>query len=127
MFALIRTSDNEVIQEVEGSKRFRSGVPPKLMSEKGLKWLPLVVVDPTPSGPSQIKEGPTVVVTATEVTKTWTVRALTAAEITARQNGQAAQTIAGMSPLILALNDGSFVPGQNLTNTQLRNIIKEHI
>lgn len=53
--------------------------PPDL-PHKNLRWLPVVVVNPT-STDAQVKEGPVVTVEAEQVTRVWTVRDKTPQEI----------------------------------------------
>jgi hypothetical protein len=126
MFALLKNSDDEIIQEVDGDKRFRSGQPPTLKSEKGIRWLALVIVKPDADGNTQVRTGPVDVVTATEVTRTWTVRSKTAAELSADKDVKAERIVTseGCKALLLALNDGSFVPGSDYTNDQIKAKIK---
>lgn len=54
-------------------------VPPDV-THKGLKWLPVIVTDP-PVGLLQIREGPVITLEAERVTRVWTVRNKTPAEI----------------------------------------------
>ena len=126
MFALLKNSDDEIIQEVEGDKRFRSGKPPTLKPEKGIRWLALVTIKPDADGNTQVRTGPVDVVTATKVTRTWTVRSKTAAELSADKDDQAERIVTseGCQALLLALNDGSFVPGSDYTSAQIKAKIK---
>lgn len=52
-----------------------------------LGWLPEVQIGNDPINPdTQVKEGPIYTVNATEVLSTWTIRAMTAQELAARNN-----------------------------------------
>jgi hypothetical protein len=126
-FALIQPSSDDVIQVVDGEKRFRSGLPPGLKPDKDLKWLPYVKVYPPFNNSTQIRTGPVDTVTDTDVTREWTVRNKTAQELDDDKDNQVLSKMKWLKPLMLALNDGSFVPGQNLSNAKLKAIIKDHI
>jgi len=125
-YVLIKTSDNSIVKEVASTREFRDGNPPTLHPNKGLKWLPIVLVDPPVDNLIEIKTGPVIVVTATEVTKTWTVRAKTALELSGEKDGRASGVMRepGLVALIKALNDGSFVPNSSYTPAQMKAIIK---
>jgi len=125
-YVLVDDATKEIIREVDGAKEFRNGSPPDL-TKKPFTWLPLVVVDPTVDYATEKKEGPVDAVTDTECTRTWTVRGKTSEELASEKDKTANAAIQNMKALILALNDGSFVPGQNLTNAQLKAIIKAHV
>ena len=125
-YILLQNSDDKVLEEVDSSRFRKTGVPPVLKSEKGLRWLDLVIVNPV-QGADQIKEGPTVEITDTTYTRTWTVRAKTAKELNSEKDGEVLNKLRIMKPLIKALNDGTFVPGQNLTDAKLKKLLKDHL
>ena len=127
MYALIQTSTSDIKEVVDGNKRFRSGNPPTLNPAKDLHWLPFTKVQPTYDSKTQVRTGPVEEVTAKEVTQTWTVRDKTAQEIDADVDDQAAAGVRTLKPLIMALNDGTFVLGQNYSNAQMKAIIKAHL
>jgi hypothetical protein len=56
-------------------------VPPPDMTRKGFKWLPYVDTNPAHDSTTQIKTGPVVTVSANDVSRVWTVRAMTAPEL----------------------------------------------
>jgi len=120
-YILLRNSDDHVLEEADSTRFRKTGVPPVLKSEKGLRWLDLVVVNPA-SGDDQIKEGPTVDITSTTYTRTWTVRDKTVAELDVEKGREADRNIKQTKALLLALNDGSFVPGSNYTNAQIKSM-----
>ena len=126
-YALIKTSTSKVKEVVDGDKNFREGTPPTLKPAKDLHWLPFVKVDPDVDHDTQIKTGPVDVVSKTKVTRTWTVKSKTAQELDDRKNALAESAIQGFKALMRAINDGTFVPGQNLTDNQMKQIIKDHI
>jgi hypothetical protein len=97
-----------------------------LKSDKGIRWLELVVVNPA-SGDDQIKEGPTADITSTTFTRTWTVRDKTDKELRDDKDGEVLNRLRFLKPLINALNDGTFVPGQNLTDAKLKKLLKDHL
>ena len=123
-YILLQNSDDKVLEEVDSSRFRKTGVPPVLKSEKGIRWLDLVVVNPD-RGSNQIKEGPTVDITDTTYTRTWTVRDKTVKELNSEKDGEALDKLRIMKPLIKALNDGTFVPGQNLTDAKLKKLLKD--
>ena len=125
-YILLQNSDDKVLEEADSSRFRKTGVPPVLMPEKGMRWLKLVVVGPA-QGPDQIKEGPTVDITDTTYTRTWTVRDKTAKELNSEKDSEALYRLEILNPFIKALNDGTFVPGQNLTNAKLKKLIKDHL
>ena len=120
-YILLQNSDDKVLEEVDSSRFRKTGAPPVLKSEKGIRWLDLVVVNPA-SGDDQIKEGPTVDITSTTYTRTWTVRDKTVAELDVEKGREADRNIKQTKALLLALNDGSFVPGSNYTNAQIKSM-----
>ena len=79
-YALLK-DDNSIVEEVDGDKSFRSGTPPVLLSDKGLRWLALVIVQPSFNSDTEVRTGPVNTVTETEITKTWTVRSKTSKEL----------------------------------------------
>ena len=124
-YILLRNSDDHVLEEADSTRFRKTGVPPVLKSEKGIRWLDLVVVNPS-QGNNQIKEGPTVDITDTTYTRTWTVRDKTEDELDTEKDDKAERIVTSEScqALLLALNDGSFVPGSNYTNAQIKAKIK---
>ena len=125
-YILLQNSDDKVLEEADSSRFRKTGVPPVLKSEKGIRWLDLVVVNPV-KGADQIKEGPAVEITDTTYTRTWTVRDKTAKELNSEKDVEVLNKVKIMKPLIKALNDGTFVPGQNLTDAKLKKLIKDHL
>ena len=125
-YILLQNSDDKVLEEADSSRFRKTGVPPVLKSEKGIRWLDLVVVNPSAAA-DQIKEGPTVDITSTTYTRTWTVRDKTAKELNSEKDGEVLNKLRILNPLIKALNDGTFVPGQNLTDAKLKKLIKDHL
>ena len=125
-YILLQNSDDKVLEEVDSSRFRKTGVPPVLKSEKGIRWLDLVIVNPTQDD-GQIKEGPTVDITDTTYTRTWTVRDKTAKELNSEKDSEVLYRLGILNPLIKALNDGTFVPGQNLTDAKLKKLIKDHL
>jgi len=122
-YILLRNSDDHVLEEADSTRFRKTGVPPVLKSEKGLRWLDLVVVNPA-QGVDQIKEGPTVDITDTTYTRTWTVRDKTAGELNAERTAYANGQFNTLKPLLLALNDGSFIPGSNYTAAEIKAKLK---
>ena len=124
-YILLRNSDDHVLEEADSTRFRKTGVPPVLKSEKGIRWLDLVVVNPA-LGDNQIKEGPTVDITDTTYTRTWTVRDKTAAELNSDKEANAVAIVEGpgLKALIKILNNGSFVLGSNYTNAQIKAKIK---
>jgi len=122
-YILLRNSDDHVLEEADNTRFRKTGVPPVLKSEKGIRWLDLVVVNPA-LGNNQIKEGPTVDITPTTYTRTWTVRDKTADELNIDKTQRAENQFEAIKALLLALNDGSFVPGSNYTPAQIKAKIK---
>ena len=125
-YILLRNSDDHVLEEADNTRFRKTGVPPVLKSEKGLRWLTFVVVNP-PRGVNQIKEGPVIDITDTTYTRTWTVRAKTAAEKNTDKTIEAGFQFNTIKPLLKALNKGTFIPGSNYTVTQMKNILKGEI
>ena len=122
-YILLRNSDDHVLEEADSTRFRKTGVPPVLKSEKGLRWLDLVVVNPA-LGDNQIKEGPTVDITDTTYTRTWTVRDKTDDELNVEKTAAASGVFSILKPLLLALNDGSFIPGSDYTVAQMKTILK---
>ena len=125
-YILLQNSDDKVLEEADSSRFRKTGVPPVLKSEKGIRWLDLVIVNPA-QGADQIKEGPTVEITDTTYTRTWTARDKTVKELNSEKDGEVLYRLKILNPLIKALNDGTFVPGQNLTDAKLKKLIKDHL
>jgi len=87
-YALVEDSTKVILKEVDGNKRFRTGIPPTLPL-KPFHWLPLEITNPdVPDHATHVKEGPVTVVEIDKVTKTWTVRPKTAEELDADKEGQ---------------------------------------
>ena len=84
-FAAVKLADNSIRHIVDGDKEFAGGTPPDV-TNRGYKWLPYIALGKPVFNPDthKIDGGPSDVVTATEVTKTWTVVAFTQAELAAR-------------------------------------------
>ena len=122
-YILLQNSDDKVLEEADSSRFRKTGVPPVLKSEKGIRWLKLVVVSPT-QGDGQIQEGPTVDITDTTYTRTWTVRDKTADELNAEKTKKVGNQFDELKPLLLILNDGSFIPGSNYTKAQIKSKLK---
>ena len=68
-YILLQNSDDKVLEEADSTRFRKTGVPPTLKSEKGIRWLDLVVVNPS-AGVDQIKEGPVIDITDTTYTRT---------------------------------------------------------
>ena len=123
-YILLDNSDDSVIEEADSSRFRKTGKPPTLKSEKGIRWLELVVVDPV-AGKDQVKEGPTIAISDTKYTRTWTVRDLTADELDAEKTREVGVYFENyLKPLIMALNDGSFVPDSDYTVDQIKAKLK---
>ena len=125
-YILLNNSDNSIVEEVDSSRFRKTGKPPTLKSEKGIRWLELVVVDPE-MGKDQIKEGPVIVISDTKYTRTWTVRDKTADELDAEKDKIVEGEFERLKSVILALNDGSFVPDSDYTVDQIKAKLKVHI
>ena len=125
-YVLLNNSDDLVIEEVDSSRFRKTGKPPILKSEKGIRWLELVVVNPE-IGEDQIKEGPTIAISDTKYTRTWTVRDKTADELKTEKTVHADAIVRGFKPLLDILNDGSFVPGSNYADAQMKAKIEEKL
>ena len=125
-YVLVEDDTNKILEEVEGDTEFRSGEPP-LLPYKNFAWYSLVIVNPPFADATEVKEGPVTVFTSTEVTRTWTVRLKTEQELNTDKVQTVTSKMLVLKPLILALNAGSFVPGSNYTNTQIKTILKAHL
>ena len=125
-YILLQNSDDKVLEEADSSRFRKTGAPPVLKPEKGLRWLALDVVNPSVAA-DQIKEGPVIDITDTTYTRTWTVRDKTVKELNSEKDGEVLDKLRILNPLIKALNDGTFVPGQNLTDAKLKKLIKDHL
>ena len=122
-YILLRNSDDHVLEEADSTRFRKTGIPPTLKSEKGIRWLDLVVVKPS-VGVDQVMEGPTVGITDTTYTRTWTVRDKTSDELDAERTKNAASRFHDLRPLLLALNDASFIPGSNYTQAEIESKLK---
>jgi hypothetical protein len=122
-YILLRNSDDHILEEAASTRFRRTGTPPVLNPEKGIRWLKLVVVNPSQT-PNQIKEGPVVDITSTTYTRTWTVRDKTVDELDGEDTSLIEGLFENIEPLLLALNDGSFVPGSEYTVSQMKTILK---
>lgn len=78
-YALISLTTNEILE-----RKFLDTPPPDI-SHKGIKWLPLTVIRPACDLNTQIEEGPVITITDTDITITYSVRALTTEEITEKR------------------------------------------
>jgi len=125
-YILLNNSDDSVIEEANSSRFRKTGKPPILKSEKGIRWLELVVVNPV-VGKDQIKEGPTIDISDTKYTRTWTVRDKTADELDAEKDDITTHNFDMLKPIIMALNDGSFVPDSDYTVDQIKAKLKAHL
>ena len=125
-YILLNNSDDLVMEEADSSRFRKTGVPPTLKSEKAIRWLELVVVDPE-AGEDQVKEGPAITISDTTYTRTWTVRDKTADELNTEKTAQADDIVRSLKPLLDALNDGSFVPGANYTDAQMKAKLKAQL
>ena len=125
-YVLLNNSDDSIIEEVDSSRFRKTDKPPTLKSEKGIRWLELVVVDPE-TGEDQIKEGPTIAISDTKYTRTFTVRDKTADELNTEKTVQADNIVKSLKPLLDILNDGSFVPGSNYTDKQIKAKFEEKL
>ena len=80
-YVLVEDSTKVILKEVDGNKRFRTGIPPTLPL-KPFHWLPIEITNPDiPDHATHVKEGPVITVEADKVTKVWTVRPLTEQEL----------------------------------------------
>ena len=122
-YILLKNSDDSVLEEADSSRFRKTGVPPTLTAKKGLRWLELVVVNPD-MGEGQIKEGPTIDISDTKYTRTFTVRDLTADELDAAKDTMATSNFENLKLLLMALNDGSFVPDSDYTVDQMKAKLK---
>ena len=101
--------------------------PPVLAPVKKMVWFKYVKTPNPAFDPRTHKLGPSQkVIFDDTVTESSAVIKLTSQEITKRDNGEIDTFMRVMKPLVLALNDGTFVPGSNYTNAQMRAIIKAH-
>lgn len=60
-----------------------SNVDPSVKTRAGWRWLPVEVTDVTYDPAAEVREGPVVTVLSSKVTRVWTRRAKTAAELDA--------------------------------------------
>lgn len=63
--------------------RTATNVDPTVQTRAGWKWLPVEVTNPAYEPATQVSEGPVVSVLSDKVTRVWTVRAKTVAELDA--------------------------------------------
>lgn len=96
-------------------------------------WLPVVYVNETYDSATQIRTGPVgcnigdaVPQGADEVPYTYTVRDKTAQELEDEKDARAQNVLDnhGLKAFIFCINDGSIVPGANVTAAQLKAAIK---
>ena len=108
-YARLNDTSKVIEREVDGDREFRGGVAPA-MPNRPYTWLPVVEVGKSTlvDGATQTKEGPVEVITATEVTRTWTVRAKTTTELD--------QTIAASNDLTTLVNTLVNAPVLNSTD-----------
>jgi hypothetical protein len=66
--------------------RYSNNIDPTVLTKAGWRWLPVVDTKPAYDSGSQVREGPVVTVNADNVTRVWTVRSKTAAEIDAEKD-----------------------------------------
>ena len=129
-YVLIETESGNILEECDGSRFRKGGVPPVLKAEKGLKWLELVEINPKIKD-KQIKEGPTIEITDTTYTRTWTnidkTPDIIKKEVADRLEIETEQAFYYVGTLMKALNDGSFVPNNNLSTEQLKVILKGYL
>ena len=125
-YILLNNSDNSIVEEVDSCRFRKTGKPRTPNSEMGIRWLELVVVDPE-MGKDQIKEGPVIAISDTKYTRTWTVRDKTADELDAEKDKIVEGEFERLKSVILALNDGSFVPDSDYTVDQIKAKLKVHI
>lgn len=77
-YALVNITTETVVDAREFA-----GTPPDLRLSEGVEWRPLMVVDPPFDPETQVRTGPVRVISLTEVTDTFTVRAMTGPELVA--------------------------------------------
>jgi hypothetical protein len=68
-------------------KTTSSNVDPTVSTRAGWRWLPVEVTNPSYDPAIQVSEGPVITVLSDKVTRVWTVRAKTAAELDADKDG----------------------------------------
>lgn len=93
---------------------------------RGIGWLPVRYVDPAFDPETQVRTGPVLVVDTDEVVGTYTVRDKTAQELDDEKDAEATGLLnnRALKAYILCVNDGSIVPGSNMTAAQLKAAIK---
>lgn len=100
---------------------------------KAIGWLSVIDIDPPFDSATQIRTGPAggqigdaVPAGANDVTVEFTVRNKTVQEFDDEKDAITNIILnePGLKALILAMNDGSFVPDSGYTNAQLKTIIK---
>tara|TARA_R110002051_G_C8714635_1_gene495980 strand:+ start:724 stop:1107 length:384 start_codon:yes stop_codon:yes gene_type:complete len=124
-YVLVEEITDVILKTVDGNKEFRTGKPP-ILKGKPFRWLEYVHVTSSKKV-NQITESPTVNITKTQYIKTWKVRDKTEQELDVEKDIKARDTLVECKALMTALNDGSFALGKNLTDAQLKTIIKEHL
>jgi hypothetical protein len=80
LYALVRLADDAVVE----TRDFAD--PPPDVTRKGIRWLPMEVTDPACDPATQVKSGPVETVGKDRVTRVWTVRDMTAAELDAAKD-----------------------------------------
>jgi len=125
-YALLDTADTIL------EYRDHASVPPDL-TRKGLRWLPVEVTDPAYDSETHVREGPTITILVDKVTRVWTVRAKTAAEIDAEKTEEIDNIdLAGgvralgraLFEVVNEIRGGVFVPKPALTPAQFRAYLK---
>ena len=93
---------------------------------KALGWLPVRYVNQAHDPAAQVRTGPAYVIEPDEVVATYIVRDKTAQELNAEKDAIASQiTERGLlRAYVLAINDGSIVPGSNMSGAALKSAIK---
>jgi hypothetical protein len=94
---------------------------------KPWRWLPVVDTKPAFDPATEVREGPVITVNANDVTRVWTVRSKTAQELDDEKEAEYSGGLNGnpvLRAVVLALNDGTLVPGANETNANIKAAIK---
>jgi len=112
--------------------RFAENVDPNVQTKPGWKWLRADPATPPSFDPeTQMREGPTYVIDASAVTESYSLRALTAQELSERKDGQvSAVTKVLAAALFDAVNDirALKVPAQAaLTKAQFTAYLKTKV
>ena len=99
-YVLISTTDQSVLKRVNGEKEFRTGSPPTLPIEKGIKWLVLEEL-PRPSfDPYTHEIIPTVVQTDTTRIEGWELLPLSGDALIKATQAQISKTDKHMSRMV---------------------------